>query len=97
VMTILIIHHANKDGQSRGASAFHDGVRCRYELGFISDKDGKVDADVFSKGLRKVIIKKDNWGIRKYLWKLTDGKDDFIIKVAPTMIREQEITYRSAI
>ena len=38
-----------------------------------------------SKGFRVAKLKKDNWGIRKHLWKLTDGNDEITLKVAPVM------------
>jgi len=84
-MTTLIIHHANKDGASRGATAFHDGVRARYELSMPMDDKGEVNNDVMSKGIRVATLKKDNWGIRKPLWKLTKGKDDIALKIMPSM------------
>lgn len=84
-ITSLIIHHANKDGASRGATAFHDGVRCRYELSMPLKDNGDTDNDIMKKGLRKATLKKDNWGVRKPLWKITDGNDDFMIKIMPEM------------
>ena len=91
-ITTLIIHHANKDGASRGATAFHDGVRARYELSFIMDKDGDPDIEKLESGYRQCTLKKDNWGARKYLWRLTDGKDRFEIKIAPAMKRPEPKT-----
>lgn len=88
-ITTLIIHHSNKDGGSRGASAFHDGVRARYELDQCRDKDGNVEIEMMSKGLRVAKLKKDNWGARKYLWALTDGKDEIVIKVSPNMNKKE--------
>lgn len=84
-ITTVIIHHASKDGGSRGATAFHDGVRARYELDVPRDKDGNTIKDLMSKGFRVAKLKKDNWGIRKHLWRLTDGLDEITLKVAPTM------------
>ena len=84
-ITTVIIHHASKDGGSRGATAFHDGVRARYELDVPKDKDGNTIKDLMSKGFRVAKLKKDNWGIRKHLWRLTDGLDEITLKVAPTM------------
>ncbi|WP_201353840.1 AAA family ATPase [Hydrogenimonas urashimensis] len=91
-ITTLIIHHANKDGASRGATAFHDGVRARYELSFIVDDEGEPDIDKLEMGYRKCALKKDNWGVRKHLWKLTDGKDHFEIKIATPMHRPEPKT-----
>lgn len=87
-ITTIIIHHSNKDGNSRGATAFHDGVRARYELNTIKDKDGDVDKDKLSNGIRLATLKKDNWGARKYLWALTDGSDNIEIQVAPPLKNE---------
>lgn len=82
-ITTLIIHHASKEGGSRGATAFHDGVRARYELDVPRDKNGNVNKDLMSKGFRVASLKKDNWGARKHLWRLTDGFDEITLKVAP--------------
>lgn len=87
-ITTLIIHHSNKDGNSRGATAFHDGVRARYELDIPKDENGEPKKDLIADGLRVAKLKKDNWGIRKYLWKLTEGEDELMIKVAPKLINE---------
>lgn len=84
-ITTVIIHHASKDGGSRGATAFHDGVRARYELDVPKDKDGNIIKELMAKGFRVAKLKKDNWGIRKHLWRLTDGVDEITLKVAPTM------------
>ena len=85
-ITTLIIHHMNKDGASRGASAFHDGVRARYDLDLPRDKDGNVNKDLMLKGFRVAVLKKDNWGIRKYLWVLSDGKDELTLKIMPPIV-----------
>lgn len=85
-ITTLIIHHANKDGGSRGATAFHDGVRARYELDVPRDKDGSIIKELMQNGFRVATLKKDNWGIRKYLWQLTDGLDSITLKVAPKLL-----------
>jgi replicative DNA helicase len=87
-ITTLIIHHSNKEGGSRGATAFHDGVRARYELDIIKDDKGEVDKEKLANGLRKATLRKDNWGARKHLWKITDGEDELIIKVAPPLQNE---------
>jgi len=89
-ITTLIIHHANKDGNSRGATAFHDGVRARYELDFIKDDNDEVDMEKMQKGLRMVKLKKDNWGIRQHLWKLSDGEDEVVHKLMPEMRNESK-------
>lgn len=94
-ITTLIIHHSNKDGASRGATAFHDGVRARYEIDFIRDKDGKVLQDTMKKGLRKIVLRKDNWGARTHLWKLSDGNDEIVYQLMPKTVeyaKEPEIT-----
>lgn len=84
-ITSLIIHHANKDGASRGATAFHDGVRARYELTVPVDEEGEIDKALMASGLRLATLKKDNWGVRKPLWKLTNGEDSLLIKVMPKL------------
>lgn len=89
-ITTLIIHHANKDGASRGATAFHDGVRARYELCLPMDDEGEVNQDLSKNGFRIAKLKKDNWGIRKYLWNMTDGKDEILIKVMPKLQYETQ-------
>lgn len=90
MITTLIIHHANKDGGSRGATAFHDGVRARYELTVPTDENGEVDRQLMAKGLRLSTLKKDNWGIRKPLWRLTNGEDSIMLKVMPEMENKYE-------
>jgi len=93
-ITSLIIHHANKDGGSRGATAFHDGVRARYELDIPRNKEGEPNQELIQQGFRVAKLKKDNWGIRKHLWKLTEGKDDITLKVMPRMTREIITEYK---
>ena len=92
-ITSLIIHHANANGGSRGATAFHDGVRARYELDVPRDDDDKAIESLTKDGFRVAKLKKDNWGIRKYLWKLTDGADEITLKVMPRMIPVTETEY----
>lgn len=82
-ITTLIIHHMNKDGASRGATAFHDGVRARYDLDLPRNKDGDVDKNLMSQGFRIALLKKDNWGIRKHLWGLSGGRDEIMLKIMP--------------
>lgn len=84
-ITTLIIHHANKDGASRGATAFHDGVRARYEMSYFTDKNGKVDEELKRQGIRKIQIKKDNWGISIPFHRLTNGEDSIGLKIAPVV------------
>lgn len=93
-ITSLIIHHANKDGASRGATAFHDGVRARYELSNPMNDDDTPNQDLTAQGFRVAKLKKDNWGIRKYLWKLSDGQDEIMLKVMPRIIKEITTEYR---
>lgn len=90
-MTTLIIHHSNKDGASRGATAFHDGVRARYELNVPKHEDGEINKELMAKGFRVASLRKDNWGIRKPLWKITNGEDDIMIKIAPPMINPYDV------
>lgn len=96
-ITTLIIHHANKDGNSRGATAFHDGVRARYELtvpihtkesckGIEDKEEGDRNDALFQNGFRLAKLKKDNWGIRKHLWKISDGSDEILLKIMPPLI-----------
>lgn len=81
-ITVLIIHHANKEGKSRGATAFSDGVRCRYELNAPIGKDGEVDINLYRKGLRVLSLEKDNWGASKPFFKMTDGEQKAFIKIS---------------
>ena len=95
LISTVIIHHANKDGGSRGATAFHDGVRARYELDIprytketakhTAFEEGDRNEDLFKNGFRVAKLKKDNWGIRKYLWKITEGSDEIMLKIMPPM------------
>lgn len=81
-ITVLIIHHSNKQGRSRGATAFSDGVRCRYEMTPPVDGEGKTNMDMYNKGLRVLSLEKDNWGAAKHFFKMTDGKESAIIKIS---------------
>lgn len=81
-ITTLIIHHANKQGKSRGASAFSDGVRCRYEMNAPLDKDGEIDTALYSKGLRILSLEKDNWGASKPFFKMTNGEQKAMVKIS---------------
>ena len=94
-ITSLIIHHSNKGGASRGATAFHDGVRARYELDVPKDDDGNEDFELTRSGFRVAKLKKDNWGIRKHLWRLTDGQDEIMLKVMPRLVYAQETEYQA--
>lgn len=85
-ITSLIIHHANKDGASRGATAFHDGVRARYELIKPLKEDGEIDDTLSNQGFRVAVLKKDNWGIVKPLWKLTQGHNEITLKIMPPIV-----------
>ncbi len=85
-ITTLIIHHANKEGASRGATAFHDGVRARYEIDFCKDENEEEIKSLTQQGIRTVMLKKDNWGIRKHLWTFTNGEDNTNIKISPPLI-----------
>lgn len=96
-ITSLIIHHANKDGASRGATAFHDGVRARYELTIPLNDDDTPNEALTKEGFRVARLKKDNWGIRKHLWQMTDGSDEIMLKVMPKIIKVQEIIYQDKI
>lgn len=100
LITTIIIHHANKDGGSRGATAFHDGVRARYELDIprhtketaknTEHEEGDRNEELFRNGFRVAKLKKDNWGIRKHLWHLTEGKDEITLKIMPPMINKYD-------
>ncbi len=81
--TVLIIHHANKGGESRGAGAFSDGVRCRYELSAPLDNKGETDMNLYNSGLRILKLKKDNWGVSKPFYKMADGKHEALIRISP--------------
>lgn len=87
-ITVLIIHHSNKEGKSRGATAFSDGVRCRYELNPPMEKDG-INMELQKKGLRVLSLEKDNWGASKPFFRLSDGKESLLVKISNGF--EQEI------
>ena len=94
-ITTLIIHHSNKEGGSRGATAFHDGVRCRYELNIIEDERKHAA------GYREVILKKDNWGAKVPFWKLY-GEDPAYIRLMPPLdktiyVKEYEYKMEGAV
>lgn len=99
-ITTIIIHHANKEGASRGATAFHDGVRARYELSFPTNSEGEVDEEKKRQGFRVIRIKKDNWGISIPFHALTDGTDEALIRIMPpvsTFMKDKpiETTFQS--
>ena len=81
--TVLIIHHANKGGESRGAGAFSDGVRCRYELAAPLDDKGETNMLLYNDGLRVLKLKKDNWGASKPFYVMADGKHEALIRISP--------------
>jgi len=81
-ITTLIIHHNNKNGTIRGASGFHDGVRARYALDFPRNDKGEIVKELLNKGLRVIRLEKDNWGAFEHFYKLTDGEDAYMLKVA---------------
>jgi replicative DNA helicase len=81
-ITVLIIHHANKEGRSRGATAFSDGVRCRYEMTAPMNEKGTIDKEMYKKGLRVLSLEKDNWGAAKPFFKMTDGEQYAVVKIS---------------
>lgn len=86
-VTTLIIHHANKDGNSRGATAFHDGVRARYEISPPMIENGKeIDQKLYKQGMRTITLRKDNWGVRTHLYKLTDGQEQLNKQIMPPIV-----------
>lgn len=82
-ITTLIIHHNGKNGKIRGASGFHDGVRARYTLDFPRNDKGEIVKELVNKGLRVLRLEKDNWGAFEHFYRLTDGEDAYMLKVAP--------------
>lgn len=88
-VTTLIIHHANKDGGSRGATAFHDGVRARYEIKPPMTEDNKINQGLYKKGIRTITLMKDNWGVRKFLYKLTDGDESMNKQIMPPLFTDE--------
>jgi len=81
-ITVLIIHHSNKDGKSRGASAFSDGVRCRYEMYPPKDDKGEINMELYKKGIRVLSLEKDNWGAAKPFFKMTNGEQKAMVKIS---------------
>ena len=91
-ITIIIIHHASKtDGNTRGAGAFVDAVRCCYNISIPlreikSEKGIRIEEDEDKKqmGIRTVSCTKDNRGATPYLYKLY-GSDSFETKIIPKL------------
>lgn len=89
-ITIIIIHHASKiDGNTRGAGAFVDAVRCCYNVSIpIQESKGekglRIEEDEFKKsqGIRLVTCNKDNRGVIPILYKLY-GNDAFETTIIP--------------
>ena len=89
-ITIIIIHHASKtDGNTRGAGAFVDAVRCCYNISIPlketkSEKGIRIEEDEDKKqmGIRTVACTKDNRGATPYLYKLY-GSDSFETTIIP--------------
>jgi replicative DNA helicase len=89
-ITIIIIHHASKtDGNTRGAGAFVDAVRCCYNISIPlretkSEKGIRIEEDEDKKqmGIRAVTCTKDNRGATPYLYKLY-GNDYFETTIIP--------------
>ena len=89
-ITIIIIHHASKtDGNTRGAGAFVDAVRCCYNISIPlqetkSEKGIKIEEDEFKKsqGIRLVTCTKDNRGVTPILYKLYNN-DAFETTIIP--------------
>jgi len=90
---ILVVHHNNKSttGGIRGASAFVDAVRLQYELITNDNNDKKNNQEVLPDGYRKLIIKKDNWGVERMLNK--KRIDIQILKNDDTFIERIENEY----
>jgi len=84
-LSILLIHHHNKEENSRtrGASAFVDAVRVLYTISTIKDEESKI----IHPTKRKIKIKKDNWGVRQLL-----GYDSFTREVLPYVVKEVKAT-----
>lgn len=62
-VNIIFVHHANKgEGKTRGAGAFRDAFRTLYEMRYITDDDGNIDFNLKDRGIRKVVLAKDNLG-----------------------------------
>jgi len=82
-ISILLIHHSKKDGSDvRGATAFHNKCRARYQISIIKNGES-VDKDAWDKGLRRIRIEKDSWGLRKYFFHQSEGEDWMNIQVVP--------------
>jgi replicative DNA helicase len=90
-ITTLIIHHSGKGGGTRGAGAFQDGVRCAYELDFVRNEDGAVDELAIKRGLREILLTKDNWGAREYFEKRYGDEPAYVKVIA----KDIEPTYHS--
>ena len=70
-ITVLFIHHASKNGGTRGAGAFRDAVRTLYEMNYVMTDKNEIDFDTKDSGIREVSLVKDNrnafyWFDKKY-------------------------------
>jgi len=81
-VSILIVHHAGKSDQTRGASAFEDTARCLYTISMVTDEAGNVDNDAHQAGKRKITLKKEN-GLAGWWLKKSDRSRVFVDKVIP--------------
>ena len=81
LMSIILIHHHNKmenGGRTRGASAFVDAVRLLYTLNTIKTGEKEIHPTK-----RKIVIEKDNWGVKQLL-----GVSEFEREILPYSVKE---------
>ncbi len=81
-VSILIVHHAGKSDQTRGASAFEDTARCLYTIGMVTDDKGNVNEEAHQDGKRKITLKKEN-GLASWWLTKSDRSRVFVDKVIP--------------
>ncbi len=86
-VSILLIHHAKKDGTgTRGASAFVDATRAVYELDYVYEEgeDNIFDLVAYNAGKRQLTLAKDNRGAKVALHEA--GLDtSYEVQVAPQL------------
>jgi replicative DNA helicase len=92
-ITVLFIHHASKNGGTRGAGAFRDAVRTLYEMNYVLDAKGLIDFNIKDSGVREVSIAKDNRNAFYWFEKKYNGASANI-QIMPRRIRVEEVEYK---
>jgi len=95
-ITIIFVHHSSKgiNGKTRGAGAFSDAVRTAYEIKYIVDKDGEIDFVEKDKGVRELVLTKDNRGAWEYFKNMQNEDGKCIKRIIPKATAVVEIEYK---